>query len=101
MMQDLSKFHGPVCDSINVPSSQEEWQQYRLSDEQVQFFHENGYLQGIRMLTDEQVERLRAELTEMMDPAHPAHHLFYEFHSNESHDANTVLFHALGAWRIK
>jgi hypothetical protein len=101
MMQDLSKFHGPVCNFINVPSSQEEWQQYRLSDEQVQFFHGNGYLHGIRMLTDEQVERLRAELTEMMDPAHPAHHLFYEFHSNESHDPNTVLFHALGAWRIK
>ncbi|HXB45399.1 MAG TPA: phytanoyl-CoA dioxygenase family protein, partial [Puia sp.] len=31
---------------------------------------------------------------------HPGHELFYEFNSNESADANKVLFHALGAWRI-
>jgi ectoine hydroxylase-related dioxygenase (phytanoyl-CoA dioxygenase family) len=35
-----------------------------------------------------------------MEPAHPGHHLFYEFHTNESRDPNAVLFHALGAWRI-
>jgi ectoine hydroxylase-related dioxygenase (phytanoyl-CoA dioxygenase family) len=35
-----------------------------------------------------------------MDPSHPGHHLFYEYHSNESKDPNTVIFHALGAWRI-
>jgi ectoine hydroxylase-related dioxygenase (phytanoyl-CoA dioxygenase family) len=35
-----------------------------------------------------------------MDPSHPEHHLFYEFHSNQSLDKNSVLFHALGAWRI-
>jgi hypothetical protein len=36
-----------------------------------------------------------------MDPAHPRHSLFYEFHLNESTSAATVLFHALGAWRIE
>jgi hypothetical protein len=30
----------------------------------------------------------------------PGHRLFYEFHSNESTDPSTVLFHALGAWRL-
>jgi len=34
-----------------------------------------------------------------MDRAHPADKLVYEYHSNESTDSNTVLFHALGAWR--
>jgi len=52
------------------------------------------------MLDEEQVEKLRGELNEIMDPHHPAHNLFYEFHSNESIDTNTILFHALGAWRI-
>ena len=30
----------------------------------------------------------------------PSHSLYYEFHSNESADPSTILFHALGAWRI-
>jgi ectoine hydroxylase-related dioxygenase (phytanoyl-CoA dioxygenase family) len=46
------------------------------------------------------VERIRKELAEIADPKHPGHKLFYEFHSNESTDPSTILFHALGAWRI-
>ena len=52
------------------------------------------------LLTDEQVDVLCEELAPLFDPAHPGHGLFHEFHSNESRDASTVLFHALGAWRI-
>jgi hypothetical protein len=44
--------------------------------------------------------RKSGELTVIADPEHPAHHLFYEFHSNESNDPNAILFHALVAWRI-
>lgn len=101
MAEDLSQYHHPIGNLVSLPSSRQEWEPCRLSDEQVRFFYENGYLQGIRMLSDEQVEALRAELAELMDPAHPANHLFYEFHSDESQDPDTVLFHALGAWRIK
>ncbi len=100
MENDLSKYHEPVSDFLRLPTTPDEWAQYRLSDEQVEFFHENGYIKGIRMLDDEQVESLRAELGRLMDPSHPGHRLFYEYHSNESKDPNTVLFHALGAWRI-
>ncbi|HSB76164.1 MAG TPA: phytanoyl-CoA dioxygenase family protein [Terriglobales bacterium] len=101
MAEDLSKYHHPIGNLVSLASSRQEWEECRLSDEQVRSFHENGYLQGIRMLSDEQVEALRAELSELMDPAHPANHLFYEFHSDESQDPDTVLFHALGAWRIQ
>ena len=52
------------------------------------------------MLNAEQIETLRDELAALIDSNHPGHQLFYEFHSNESHDPATVLFHALGAWRI-
>ncbi|MCA1555270.1 MAG: phytanoyl-CoA dioxygenase family protein [Acidobacteria bacterium] len=83
-----------------MPATAEEWGRYRLSDEEVEFFHEYGYLKGIRILTDEQIEGLRAELGELIDPAHPKHDLFYEYHSNESSDPARTLFHALGAWRI-
>lgn len=99
-MEDLSVYHQPIGGLFALPQSPEEWEKHRLSDEQVAFYHENGYLPGIRILNDEQVERLREELAGLMDPSHPGHHLFYEYHTNESKDPNTVLFHALGAWRI-
>jgi hypothetical protein len=101
MIEDLSRHHDLVSDLFVLPRSASEWQRYRLSDEQVRFFHENGYLSGIRILNDEQVERLCSELQELFDPKHPGNDLFHEFHSNESPDPSRVLFHALGAWRIK
>ncbi|HZV07783.1 MAG TPA: phytanoyl-CoA dioxygenase family protein [Gemmataceae bacterium] len=101
MIQDLSQRHDLMSDLFILPRSESEWQHYRLSDEQVRFFHENGYVSGIRILNDEQVERLRTELQELFDPKHPGNNLFHEFHSNESPDPSRVLFHALGAWRIK
>jgi len=98
--EDLAAYHELLSDLFDVPHSAEEWEQYRLTDEQVAHFHEEGYLSGIKLLKDEQIEVLRKELDELVDPKHPAHHLFYEFHSNESEDPNSVLFHSLGHWRI-
>lgn len=98
--KDLSTVHEMISDLFRWPSSQNEWEQYRLSDEQVSFFRENGYLAGVKMLEDDQIEVLRNELTALGDTNHPGHGLFYEFHSNESADPSTILFHALGAWRI-
>lgn len=100
MAEDLSARHRPTGDLLSLPSNPEEWERYRLSDEQVGFFHEYGYLKGTRLLTDEQVETLREELTELMDPTHPGNELFHEYHTNEAADPNRVLFHALGAWRV-
>jgi ectoine hydroxylase-related dioxygenase (phytanoyl-CoA dioxygenase family) len=100
MREDLSIYHEPITDFFKIPTTSDEWTQYRLSNDQIEFFHEFGYLSGIQILNDSQVEKLRNELTEIIDPKHPAHHLFYEFHSNESEDPSRILFHALGAWRL-
>ena len=100
MSDDLSIRHGPITALFKTPATAEEWNQYRLSKQQVDFFHTNGYLTGVRVLGDQQIEVLRDELAELINPNHPGHDLFYEFHSNESADPATVLFHALGAWRI-
>ena len=94
MIQDLSSFHHPVGGLFALQKSQ------RLSDEQTAFYETNGYLAGIRLLDDDQIEVLRAELRELTDPSHPGHQLFYEYHSNESTDPQKTLFHALGAWRV-
>ena len=100
MIEDLSRYHTPVSDLFPKAITKEDWESYRLSDEQVEFYRENGYLAGIRILTGEQIEALRRELAALVDPAHPGHDLFYEFNANELADPNQILFHALGAWRI-
>src|SRR5215212_1884287 len=100
MHEDLSRYHAPLTRLFPAPATPAGWGRYRLTDGQVAFYEEHGYLAGVRVFDDEQVGRLRAELSELMNPAHPARELWYEFHSNESSDPARVLFHALGAWRI-
>src|SRR5438067_10945588 len=94
MVRDLSEVHNPL-------GALGAWHGAELTSEQVAFFHEHGYLAGARILSDAQVEILREKLDRLMDPAHPGHDLFYEFHSNDSASPGSVLFHALGAWRIE
>jgi len=98
--KDLSQVHELASDLFQWPKSTKDWEKYMLSDQQVAFFNENGYLAGIKMLEDAQINFLRNELTEIADVHHPGHKFYYEFHSNESSDPSTILFHALGAWRI-
>lgn len=100
MKKDLSKIHRLVGELFKQPGTKAEWEKYKLSDEQIAFFNENGYVHNIKLLEEWQVDELNEELKAIMDPEHPGHELFYEFHSNESVDINTTLFHALGAWRI-
>lgn len=97
MFRDLSLDHKPVSDFLEPKG---DVSQFRLTGEQVALFRQRGYLSGIPILTDAQVEILRRELGQLADSSHPGQELFYEYHSNESADPNTVLFHALGAWRI-
>lgn len=97
---DLSQAQGPVGD-LFAEALRADPDRFRLSDDQVRFYHENGYLPGVRILDEAQVEALRQELAEWFDPDHPGRDLWYEYHSNESADPDRVLFHALGAWRIK
>lgn len=99
-VKDLSIHHHLISKMFHWPSSSDEWDQYRLSDDQVSFFNENGYLPNVKLIEDWQVDKLNAELEEIQNPGHPSHALFYEFHSNESTDPDTVLFHSLGHWRI-
>jgi len=98
--KDLADFHQQISKLFKQPRNQEEWEQYKLTEEQIGYYNEYGHLSGIKLLEDWQVEELNKELAEIVDPEHPAHHLFYEFHSNESTDPNATLFHSLGHWRI-
>lgn len=97
MTTDLSRFHHPLT---NLFPRLGEVAKFRLTDQQIEFFQTNGYLAGVKLLDEAQVAALRAELALLTNPNHSGRELFYEYHANESSDPATVLFHALGAWRV-
>jgi ectoine hydroxylase-related dioxygenase (phytanoyl-CoA dioxygenase family) len=97
---DLADHHEMISDLFQWPKTTEEWEPYRLTKEQVEHFHEYGYLSGIKLLDNKHIEVLRKELKALVDPKHPGNSLFYEFHTNESENPNSILFHSLGHWRI-
>lgn len=99
-MNDLATQHGLVCDILEMPRTKQDWDRYRLTKQQVEFYHDQGYLSGVRLLTDAQCDRMLEELAPMMSVNPPGKELFYEYHHNESSSPDTVLFHALGAWRV-
>ena len=101
MPEDLSTKHHRVSNLFSWPATVAEWESLRLTNDQIELYRENGYLSGLRVLTDAQVKVLRAEVDELANPNHEGCQLFYEYNSNESTDSNTILFHALGAWRVK
>ena len=99
-MNDLANHHSPISDIFPRLDTIDRIS-YELSADQLDFYKENGYVAGIRILEDHQIELLKEELTTLVQPDHEGFDLWYEYHTNESMDPNTVLFHALGAWRIR
>lgn len=100
MSEDLSRHHQLIGDLFPELQSPSDADPYRLTDEQIQIYHDQGYLAGVRLLDDQQVDALRSELSGFFQPDHQGSEFWYEYHSNESSNPDTVLFHALGAWRI-
>ncbi len=100
MIEDLSLRHELVSDLFVLPKTPADWRKHCLTQGQVDWYRQNGYLSGVRLLSEGQVEVLCEELATLVDPSYPGNQLFYEYHSNEAADKTTVLFHALGAWRI-
>jgi len=99
-LRDLSNYHHLVSDLFKWPE-RADLDEFRLSEEQVEFYRLNGYLAGVRILNKKQTQALRTEVDELTNPDHPGCELFYEYNSNESSNPATILFHALGGWRIK
>lgn len=97
---DLASYNSPVSNFFHQPTTPEEWKQYMLTEEQVKSFEENGFLSGIRILTDEQVDMLNNELAKLQAASPGEKKLFYHYESNESVDPQKVLFHAIGGWRV-
>lgn len=89
-IKDLSKIHEQITNMFPWPKTKNDWDQYRLTKEQVDFFNENGYLAGVKMLNGDQIDFLRKEFAELANPSHEGNSLFYEYNSNESTDPQTI-----------
>ena len=90
MTSDLANVNEPVTHLFSDARSDDE---LRLTAEQIESYNENGYLSGIRILNDIQIEALRSGLAELMSREYASNPLFYEFHLNESTEPQNVLFH--------
>ncbi|CAF0740660.1 unnamed protein product [Didymodactylos carnosus] len=116
---DLSYISQPIGDLFgSLPTDPSSYTQYQLDAEQIQFYKENGYLINIKVLSEEQCDRILEDYKKFllwdqndittqagsMNDAHrishPGMHLFHEFHSNQTNDPDNVLSHMLGHWRI-
>ncbi len=97
---DLSLIHQPVSQLFPATGTAAD-NQFRLSDQQIESFHRDGYVAGIQVLQPDAIEQLKQELAEFVQPDHHGHQLWHEYHSNESGDPDRVLFHALGGWRLR
>jgi len=100
MTQDLSLAAKPVSDLFQSDLAKNT-ASFSISDEQIRSFKTQGYLPDIKVLSHFQADKLLEELADLSNPQSPGNELFHEYHSNESKDPNKILFHALGAWRIK
>ncbi|WP_147678054.1 phytanoyl-CoA dioxygenase family protein [Algibacter pacificus] len=97
---DLSKHNSPLSNLFKQPETPEEWMQYALTEEQIAFYKKSGYLSGVKIMTEAQVDILNEELEKLQKVNEEQKKLFYHYKSNESEDPNKVLFHAIGGWRV-
>jgi hypothetical protein len=98
--KDLAGYSHPISKMFVQPKTAKEWEQYMLSEEQIADFKRDGFVKGIKILTEEQVDLLNSELVKLQTANEDEKKLFYHYESNESEDPNKVLFHTIGAWRL-
>jgi ectoine hydroxylase-related dioxygenase (phytanoyl-CoA dioxygenase family) len=96
--QRLEKQHTPV--GRLFPRLAGDNRRFCLSDEQVRFFEENGYVKGGRVLDRAQVEALRAGLEAIRTGDNPRIGDLYEVDEDYRRDPARNVFHFLGAWLI-
>src|SRR6185436_20478278 len=78
---DLSQHHAPLLDLFPRATERAD---LRLTESQIRFFQQNGYLTGIPMLDARQLEALRSEVDRIAEAPDADLGLLYEHNRNES-----------------
>lgn len=97
MDRDLHKRHEPMTDSFPRLGDAAPW---RLSDDQVSSFERDGFVSGIRILDDDQVDLVRERLERLRAKIGSLAPELYEVEAGWTADPEGVVFHFLGAWMV-
>lgn len=100
--KDWSEVHEPSGDLFTPIKDPASWSPHFLTPQQLTDYERDGFLNHVKVLTDDQCDRILHDYRWFMDPSkpHPRMDLLYEYHSNQSGDPSNVLIHALGHWRL-
>lgn len=90
-----------ICGNLFRPlQSEEQRRQCMLSEEQVQFYRENGFVKGPRILDDHQIQVLRDSLERIRQGQNRRIEELYEVDEDYKKAPEQNVFHFLGAWMI-
>lgn len=94
----LERAHGPVTNLFPRPAV--DLSAWRLSEEKLHFFHEQGYVKGGRVLDEGQIEALREGLEAIRTGENGRRAELYEIDEDYRREPEKNVFHFLGAWLI-
>jgi hypothetical protein len=94
----LERFHRPMGALFPDPDAGRE--AYRLSNERVALFRENGFVAGGRVRDARQIEALREGLEDIRSGRNPRTRDLYEIDEDYRREPDRNVFHFLGAWLI-
>ncbi|XP_076438394.1 L-proline trans-4-hydroxylase-like [Babylonia areolata] len=98
---DWSTVHEATGELGSKITSPEQWRKYQWPAERVDQFFKDGFVSNVPVLSTSQCDRLLEDYRFFMgEEQHPGMEMMYEHHSNQSHDPDNVLMHALGQWRL-
>ena len=73
MVRDLAEKYERLTDLYAEAASARDEAKFALTEDQIRFFAANGYVSGIEVLGERQIEALLDELDGLMRPDHPGH----------------------------
>jgi ectoine hydroxylase-related dioxygenase (phytanoyl-CoA dioxygenase family) len=82
-----------------MPWSQEDASAATLTEQQLEDYWRDGFLIGVPVLTDEEVDVLLKDVEEIADPDHDGSEFWYEYNSDVTRTAGTL--QGIGGWRVR
>jgi hypothetical protein len=100
MLPEYQKIHHYLTSGFPRIDSEEERRRYELPEEQVRIYRENGFIAGVPILQQPQVEELSLRLETIRNGLDSHAERLYEVEADWQKRPDEVVFHFLGAWLV-
>ncbi len=97
---EYQKVHAYIKDGFPHAACAKDLERHELTAEQVESYHENGFLAGIKILEPEQVAELSRRLELIRKGLNKHMDRLYEVEADYLARPDEVVFHFLGAWLV-